>query len=746
MKHMKKIVAWLLLFVLVFTSVPSFLTNAEEGKVINVLDYGADPTGEADSTEAIWDALQAAKEAEADGSHVTLEFPEGEYHIYKDKAQTREYHTSNTNSIENPVKTIGILLEEHENLTIDGNGSLFMMHGNMMALAIVKSKNITLKDFSWDFAVPTVVEMTVTEVGSNYTDYYIPDCFPHTVSGNTIQWSSDLSPYTGAPYWSGSGHQPDGRSTYAVVGYHPDDEMARNYYPSDGPLSNVSSIEELSDNYVRVYYSSRSNAQSQNQKEGTIFELCGNAHRETAGAFTWESENVNVEEVNVHFMHGFGWLIQMSKDVYYRKCNLVPRENSGHTTVSFADGIHASGAAGELVFEDCNFANTHDDPLNLHGTFTRVESRNDDNTLTLKYIHAQQGGFPQYHVGDKVQFFTRDTLESTDGEAMYTVAEIVQDTDESSDQKTMIIRFEETLPENLSDRVSGQPKYVAENVTYAPAVTIRNCTFKNVATRGVLCTTRNKVLIEGTTFYNISMATIYLSNDSDEWYESGPIRDMTIRNNTFYIKDIGRTAWNTAPAIYVHPVTKGGGLPDASNPIHKNITIEGNTFYMDLDRVIEAESVENLTFKNNKVYRMNPDVEIDIALADTSISSGETAALDITATGNKNSGSIDNLFQFKACKNVVIEGNTYDDGLKLCAVVDQATINNGITVNDKEIKVGTSATAATEPVADIQFATTDASVATVDADGNITGVSEGTATVFAYYKWNDMHKSLLKIL
>ncbi|MBQ8857739.1 MAG: discoidin domain-containing protein, partial [Lachnospiraceae bacterium] len=158
---------------------------------------------------------------------------------------------------------------------------------------------------------------------------------------------------------------------------------------------------------------------------------------------------------------------------------------------------------------------------------------------------------------------------------------------------------------------------------------------------------------------------------------------------------------------------------------------------MDLDRVIEAESVENLTFKNNKVYRMNPDVEIDIALADTSISSGETAALDITATGNKNSGSIDNLFQFKACKNVVIEGNTYDDGLKLCAVVDQATINNGITVNDKEIKVGTSATAATEPVADIQFATTDASVATVDADGNITGVSEGTATVFAYYKWND---------
>ena len=130
MKRMRKIVAWMLLFVLVLTSVPSFETDAkvisEDGVVINVLDYGADPTGEADSTEAIWNALQAAKEAEADGTQVTLEFPKGEYHIYKDKAQKREYHTSNTNSIQNPIKTIGFLIEDHENLTIDGKGSLFI--------------------------------------------------------------------------------------------------------------------------------------------------------------------------------------------------------------------------------------------------------------------------------------------------------------------------------------------------------------------------------------------------------------------------------------------------------------------------------------------------------------------------------------------------------------------------------------------------------------------------------------------
>ncbi len=66
----------------------SLAVHAEEtGAVtINPVDYGADPTGQNDSAEAVWHAFEAAKEATANGaSHVTVEFPEGEYHIYKDR-------------------------------------------------------------------------------------------------------------------------------------------------------------------------------------------------------------------------------------------------------------------------------------------------------------------------------------------------------------------------------------------------------------------------------------------------------------------------------------------------------------------------------------------------------------------------------------------------------------------------------------------------------------------------------------
>lgn len=37
-------------------------------------------------------------------------------------------------------KTIGLLIEDQEDLVVEGNDSLFMMHGNIMALAVIRSK------------------------------------------------------------------------------------------------------------------------------------------------------------------------------------------------------------------------------------------------------------------------------------------------------------------------------------------------------------------------------------------------------------------------------------------------------------------------------------------------------------------------------------------------------------------------------------------------------------------------------
>lgn len=160
--------------------------------IIDVTDFGADPSGKEDSAIAIWDALEAAKELSKDGTvPVTVNFPKGEYHIYKDYSQTREYHTSNTNSIQNPIKTIGILIEDQKNLTFEGNESMFVMHGNIMALAVVRSENVKLNNFSWEYGVATTSEMTVMSMGeangSQYTDYYIPSSYPFEIEGTSLK-------------------------------------------------------------------------------------------------------------------------------------------------------------------------------------------------------------------------------------------------------------------------------------------------------------------------------------------------------------------------------------------------------------------------------------------------------------------------------------------------------------------------------------------------------------------------------
>ena len=112
-------------------------------------------------------------------------------------------------------------------------------------------------------------------------------------------------------------------------------------------------------------------------------------------------------------------------------------------------------------------------------------------------------------------------------------------------------------------------------------------------------------------------------------------------------------------------------------------------------------------------------------------------SLTTNATGKTNSGAVDNVFEFTKCKDVRLEGNTYDDGMKLYAVLSGMQESSLINL-DPEIKVTNNVNgAASNPVQDICYASTNPDVASVDAKGRITARKEGTATVFAYYHWND---------
>lgn len=527
------------------------------------------------------------------GAPCTLSLPEnGEIHIYKDFCAVREYHTSNTDSVQFPQKTVGILIENQKNLTVEGNGCRFILHGDMMALAVVHSENIVLKNFSWDFESPTVSQMTVKSAGRFRATFTAAEGCDFEIEGGKVKWICSKSPYTGKPYYTAVNNH----KSWCAVSFDPESGIQQRTSIAAQPFSRALRARRSGARDITVSYFGRVPAPW--RKAGVVAQMCASKHRPTAGAFFWESENITVDGVAPHYLHGFGWLTQMCKNVTYRNCRFEPSE--GRFCASYADLIHVSGAAGKIEIENCTFSHPHDDPINIHGTFTRVEKVLDEKTLCLRYVHRQQGGFPQFHAGDEVIFYARDTLAGAEGkEEIYTVTDAGLPGEDGNDLKSMTVVFDRPLPACLSERIAGQPKFVAENITYTPEVTVRNCTFDHVPTRGILCTTRRRVLIENNRFDHMAMACIFISNDSNEWYESGPVRDMTIRGNEFFIRKTGQKEWSDTPAVYVHPVVKGGRLPEA--PIHKNITIENNTVHLYHDKAFLIESVEGLTVRNNKI-------------------------------------------------------------------------------------------------------------------------------------------------
>lgn len=187
----------------------------EEG-VFSVTDYGADPGGGRDSVQAVIKALGEAKnfrEKNPDKS-IVINFPKGEYQFYPDKAVQRTLYVSNTVGADNNYKDkkIGILIENIDNITIEGNNSDFIFHGKMTTFATIDSENVNFQNFSVDFAVPTVIDVTVESVERNTATVYILECYNYEVENNSIIWQSDVSLYTGKTYWQGTDKFANGYS------------------------------------------------------------------------------------------------------------------------------------------------------------------------------------------------------------------------------------------------------------------------------------------------------------------------------------------------------------------------------------------------------------------------------------------------------------------------------------------------------------------------------------------------------
>ena len=223
-----------------------------------------------------------------------------------------------------------------------------------------------------------------------------------------------------------------------------------------------------------------------------------------------------------------------------------------------------------------------DDALNCHGTHLRIIGKPAENQLLMRFMHKQTYGFAAYQAGDEIAVISKDNLREYDGNPRRKVTAI-----ERVNDKEWLLTLNGPAPEFKKDDV-------VDNITWYPDLTATNNHVSMDPVRGFLITTRGKVLVENNTFHRPAMAGILIENDASGWFESGPIRDMLIRNNRF-----------VRCGISINPHTRSD---KPEEPVHENIRIENNQFSE--GGGISARNVKGLTIRQNQ----SPDGPVQIKL------------------------------------------------------------------------------------------------------------------------------------
>jgi hypothetical protein len=552
--------------------------------ILRASDYGVKSNSFENASIGLRNAIDACKTK----TDAILLLPGGRIDIWPEGASKRELYISNCTEKDtiSKIKSIAFLFEDCKNITLDGNNTLVVLHGKMISFAILNCSNINVRNIRFDYERPTVSEMTIQSVADNSVEVSIHPDSQYEIDSPRI-------------VFHGEGWKI--KSYYTLL-FDPVDNTLR--YGMFRPFLESRAI-QLSPFHVRF----EGNFASSKLHPGDVLTI-RDPYRDNCGGLIDLSKNIRLEDVKMHFMHGLGIVSQFSENISLLRVTVAPRENSGRIISSFADCFHFSGCKGLIKIDSCLTSGSQDDAVNVHGTHLQIVKVN-AGKVTVRFMHHQTYGFHAFFAGDSVAFVNPKTLQYL-GTAKLKTAKL-------SNKFEMEIEVDGTVPSFVHAGLC------IENLTWTPEVIIQNSRFERTSTRGLLLTTRKRVIIQNNIFYHIGMYPIFIADDASNWFESGPVQDVTIRNNRFEEcgYNSGSGAINIAPE---NPELLEGHF------VHKNIRIENNLFTVIDTPLLTARSVNGLIFANNSIVR------------------SELVPADSTEVS----------FKLTSCKGAVIENNKFE--------------------------------------------------------------------------------------
>lgn len=603
---------------------------------VNAAQFGL-KQGE-DNTPALLKAIEECKRKHA----TRLILPKGRYDLFPEKALERYREIPNN---DNGKKRIVFLLEQFKKFEIDGQGSELICHDHMLPFDLHKSENITIKNLSINWSMPFYFQGKVVALHpeDNSFDLQVMSECQYEIQGNELIFSNKKTEHTKGWYSMAPPAQKDviwEQNIYWNIWFDPKTKApAYNAENSKTRLNawnfqlNVpATTVELSKNLLRI-----KNASNQLPQVGWVLVINGikTKNRLSPAINIANCKNIVIENVTVHHSSGIALIVHHTENISLNHyCVLLP-SNSERLVTTTADASHFVSCKGLIKIENCIMENMLDDATNIHGVYCNIDSVVDDFTVGMIRGHSEQQGFEFAKEGDKIQLVDTKTLRPYEELNVVSIHNV--------NEYYFEVRFNKKIRQVIHSESS------AYNLSWQPDVEIRNCIVRQNRSRGFLISTAGNVLIENNKFIRSTYAGVMIAGDANYWYESGPVKNVVIRNNLFDNLGVGP---GFAPVLLVAPEIEA----DSQWFYHNNIVFEGNTIITFARRLVELTSVQNFQFKNNTILK----------------SEDYPVVTNITAPA----------FVLKGCKQIRIENNKYKWGGVASIQLD--TLSSDVISNENE--------------------------------------------------------------
>ena len=466
----------------------SFLCHAQESfsksadAIVDVADYGLMPDSCQNATEIVHDMLEELSERKF--RSLKIVFRKGRYDFYPDETLQKNKET-----------TVLFHISDMKNVTIDGNGSEFIFHGQMKPFRIDSSSEVSLKNFSVDWEVPYNAQCTVKDVTDSYLDLCIDsERYPFEIADGKL-------------YFKGEYGLQQIEKAYANL-FDPDTHNLV-YRMNDVPLGQGlfdARAECLGDDTVRLHFSP-----SCRPEKGTVL-LFHLARYLANGIEVFDSEDIRIDNVDFYHTLSCGIYAVRTKNVVMKDFNIIANEEKGRVFSTIADATHFIGCTGRIVLDGCTVTGAGDDFINVHGMYAPVTGMAGPKSVRVSPTGRDSGFLP----GEKVWIVDTASMQRV-------MVRKVHASHRLDCTRDYVVEFNDDTGD-----ISG---HILENASACPEVLIKNCVMlKKNRARSVLVTTPKKVVIKDN-YFNSAGAAVLIEGDIRLWYESGGVRNVLIKNN-----------------------------------------------------------------------------------------------------------------------------------------------------------------------------------------------------------------------